>query len=292
MKPPTFLPSEARRRAFAVAGLRPDALPNLVRVALSRCTYATMTESRWRELAELIGDDAARWVDRHPRLLRSLLFDDEDYKGHVFEFFQTFFSQSFQSLSTSADFLGLRAWVESNDPKLYASLYPGGSVNVLPEVDLANLPSSEAIRENLHRLQSQLDGNDAAATIGTAKDLIESTAKVVLNAAGELVGKKEDLASLIKRAHEVVNLHAKTARSNNPTLETAVKRIREGLQSVALGVVDLRNEVGTGHGRATPSPSGLADDARLAADAAAAWIRSILAAYSKSSSDTTQTARQ
>jgi hypothetical protein len=164
---------------------------------------------------------------------------------------------------------------------LYADLYPGGSVNVAPEADLSTLSDCEVIREHLNRLQSQLEDGDAAATIGTAKHLIESTAKVVLHAAGQPVRRREDLASLRKRAHVVVNLHAKIATHNDPAVETAMKRIREGLQSVALGVVGLRNAAGTGHGRAAPSPSGLGDDGRLAADESAAWIRSILAAYSQ-----------
>jgi len=152
--------------------------------------------------------------------------------------------------------------------------------------DLANLPDGGAIRENLTRLQRGLDGGDAAATIGTAKDLIESTAKVVLTAEGRPIAKTEGLSSLIKRTHEVVNLHAATATHTDPKVEEAVRKIRGGLQSVALGVVDLRNAAGTGHGHMSASPSGLADDARLAAEAAAAWIRSILAAYSKLTSRT------
>ena len=164
---------------------------------------------------------------------------------------------------------------------MHAEFYDDASLDVPSEEDLANLPDSGAIRENLSRLQRLLDDGDAAAAIGTAKDLIESTAKVVLIAEGEPVAKAEDLASLIKRTHAVLNLYAPDTAHADPAVEAAVKKIRGGLQAVALGVVDLRNAVGTGHGRSSPSPSGLADDARLAADAAAAWIRSILAAYTE-----------
>ena len=67
-------------------------------------------------------------------------------------------------------------------------------------------------------------------------------------------------------------------------------RVAVGLQRCAeaeitegqlIELVELRNAAGTGHGKGEPSPSGLADDARLAADATAAWIRSVLGAYSE-----------
>ena len=207
-------------------------------------------------------------------------FGDDDYDGYVLEYFRKFIDDKFENLSLIVDFLELPSWLEANDPKLYSDLYPGASVNVLSEVDLASLPNGGAIRENLGRLQQRLEDGDAAATIGTAKDLIESTAKVILIAEGQST-KGADLPQLIKRAHEIVNLHAKTVMHNDPEIEVAVRKIRGGLQMVALGVVELRNAAGTGHGRGRASPSGLADDARLAAEAAAAWIRAILAAYSK-----------
>ena len=208
-------------------------------------------------------------------------WEDDDYPGLVLRFFRKFLGDDFEHLDVCVDFLNLKAWLEQHEPAWYAELCLGTSVYVLPEEDLANLPDGNAIRENLRRLQDHLEAGDAAATIGTAKDLIESTAKVILTCEGLPVEKNEDLPSLIKRTHKVVNLHASTVAHANRDVEAAVKKIRGGLQSIALGVVDLRNEVGTGHGRVATSPSGLADDARLAADAAAAWIRAILAANSK-----------
>ena len=262
-------------------GMRSDAPPNRVRIALQRCAVATMTTGRWHELAELISEEAASWLSNHHRFLRSLRFGDEDYNGHVLAFFRGFLGEGLDNLGLCVEFLGLSAWLEENEPQLHAQLYEGASINVPAVEDLANLPDGSAIRENLARLQRELDGGDAAAAIGTAKDLIESTAKVVLTAEGQTIAKAEALPSLIKRTHQIVNLHAASAAHTDRDVQAAVKRIRGGLQAVVLGVVDLRNAVGTGHGHVSASPSGLADDARLAGEAAAAWIRSILSAYSK-----------
>ncbi len=258
-----------------------DAPPNKARIALQRCAMATMTVSQWRELSELISDEAATWVAKHPRFLRSLRWSDDDHGGLVLVFFRKFLGGELKHLDVCADFLDLEKWLHENDPKLYVELYAGAPLDVLSEVDLTDLPDSSAIRENLNRLQSQLSAGDSAAAIGTAKDLIESTAKVILTAEGQPIENNEDLPSLIKRVHKIVNLHAQTADNADPRIQSAVKKIRGGLQSMALGVVDLRNAAGTGHGRATTSPPDLPDEARLAAEAAATWIRSILAAYAK-----------
>ena len=74
MKPVPFLTADARRGNFIAAGIKPGALPNLVRLALSRCALKTMTETSWRELAELMGERAAVWVNRHPRLPSQFAF--------------------------------------------------------------------------------------------------------------------------------------------------------------------------------------------------------------------------
>ncbi|MCY4620891.1 MAG: abortive infection family protein [bacterium] len=275
------LPENFRRPNLSLARMKLDAPPNKVRIALSRCASATMTESQWRELSELISDEAATWVDMHPRFLPSLRWGDDDHDGLVLEFFRKFLGGELEHLDVCLEFLDLETWLEEYDPKLYVELYPGSPLEVPREVDLTDLPAASAIRENLNRLRGQLSAGDSAAAIGTAKDLIESTAKVILTAEGQPIGHNQNMDTLIKRAHEIVNLHAQTVNNADPQVQAAVKRIRGGLQSVALGVVDLRNAAGTGHGRATIGPSALPDEALLAAEAAATWIRSILAAYAK-----------
>ncbi|HGG56258.1 MAG TPA: hypothetical protein ENK31_00495, partial [Nannocystis exedens] len=193
----------------------------------------------------MIGDDAYDWVDKHPRLLRSLSWRDDDYSGHVLKFFQQFLGDGFEHLRDCVDFLDLRGWLEGNDLKLFAELYDGSLV-VPAEEDLANLKEAAAIREALGRLRLLLEAGDDAGTIGTAKDLIESTAKVILSAENEPIGKTESLTSLIRRTHDVVDLHASTAAHSDPAVETAVRKIRGGLQAIAIGVADLRNAAGTG----------------------------------------------
>ncbi|MGT6257493.1 hypothetical protein ACRW5P_27915, partial [Escherichia coli] len=55
----------------------------------------------------------------------------------------------------------------------------GGPVAVLRDGALADLADPSAIREGLQRISRALQDGDPAQAIGSAKELIESTAKVV-----------------------------------------------------------------------------------------------------------------
>jgi AbiJ N-terminal domain 5/Abortive infection C-terminus len=267
--------TDVRLPECLAAGLRPSVRPNRVLVALTRCAEATMDASRWQELAIAISDEADEWVRTHPRLLRSLRFNDDDYGACVLSFFRNHLGDRWENLTEVIEHLDLREWLRSNDVGLYRELYADG-VATPTDDDLAHLPDARAIRENLDRLNRLIEDGDHAAVVGTAKDLMESTARLVLDAAGTPASKTEDLPALIKRTHTALKVHAGEVTGQPAAVTAAVRRIRSGLQTAALGVVELRNEIGTGHGRMTPSPSGFADDARLAADAAAGWIRAML----------------
>ena len=49
----------------------------------AKAMEAVFTASEWTEIGYLTGTD--EWIDRHPRLLRSLSWGDGDYKGHVLD---------------------------------------------------------------------------------------------------------------------------------------------------------------------------------------------------------------
>lgn len=52
-------------------------------IALSGAILGAFSSSEWTELGYLTDTDD--WIDRHPRLLRSLSWGDDDYKGHVLD---------------------------------------------------------------------------------------------------------------------------------------------------------------------------------------------------------------
>jgi hypothetical protein len=75
---------------------------------------------------------------------------------------------------------------------------------------IATLRDPAAIREQLGRLQ-RIAQSDPPLAIGTAKELVESTAKTVLRERGLQVDDKQDLPVLVKQAQEALGLHPATA---------------------------------------------------------------------------------
>ncbi|MBN1460105.1 MAG: abortive infection family protein [Armatimonadetes bacterium] len=144
----------------------------------------------------------------------------------------------------------------------------------LPSDALANLKDPSSIRQHLDRLAGIMD-NDPEGAIGTAKELIESTAKLVLDTLGEEWSDGSDLPSLVRQAQKALQLHPDAVapdRRGAPSIKT----ILGGLAAVAIGVAELRNLYGTGHGRRGRHPGLKPRHAHLAVGSATVYCRLIL----------------
>lgn len=143
------------------------------------------------------------------------------------------------------------------------------------EQSIASLRDPEAIREHLRRLQGIAE-TDPPLAIGTAKELIESTAKAVLQEVGQVVDDKDDLPILVGKAQDALGLHPKSA-GTGPDSTEAVRRILGGMITVASGLAELRNRgYGTGHGPAGKRVGLRPRHARLAVNAAVTWCSLVL----------------
>jgi len=140
---------------------------------------------------------------------------------------------------------------------------------------LADLKDPTAIQEQLDRIQRAMV-DDPALAVGSAKELIESTVKVVLTERGSSVDDKADLPVLVRNAQRALGLHP-SGTTPGPDGSDAVKRILGAASSLALGVAELRNRgFGTGHGP-TGARIGLrARHAHLAVNAAFTWRQLML----------------
>ena len=152
----------------------------------------------------------------------------------------------------------------------------GGHPQIAEDL-IANLRDPAAIREHLARLQRLgVAQSDPPLAIGTAKELIESTAKTVLQERGLNVDDRDDLPALINRAQEALGLHPRSAHPGPDSTE-AVKRILGGLMSIAAGLGELRNRgYGTGHGPKGERVGLRPRHARLAVNAAVTWCSVML----------------
>lgn len=147
--------------------------------------------------------------------------------------------------------------------------------------ELAGLPTdtlrdASAIHEQVDRLRRSMD--DPAAVIGSAKELIESTAKVILNELGVPFDPNEKFNALVKQVQTQLGLDP--ARTQGVDGEQSTKRILGGASNIALGLNELRNAGhGTGHGQATARTGLHPRHAHLAVNAAALWCELVLETF-------------
>jgi hypothetical protein len=150
-----------------------------------------------------------------------------------------------------------------------------GGTPEISSASLANLRDPAAIIDNLNRIRRAISV-DPAQAVGSAKELIESTAKVVLIERGQPADDRADLPALVKEAQQALMLHPAQA-TPGPDGTDAVKKILGGVSAIAIGVAELRNRgYGTGHG-AAGRRVGLRDrHAHLAVNAALTWCQLML----------------
>lgn len=128
-----------------------------------------------------------------------------------------------------------------------------GKLRAVSTVNMSPLTVPEGVdesvlREHLGRLEQNLF-DDPAAAIGASKDLVESACKLVLTRMQVPHDGKADVPVLVRTTLKALKLHPDTLAPTAPAVEAA-KRILSALGSLAVGVAELRNAVGTGHGRA------------------------------------------
>ena len=154
--------------------------------------------------------------------------------------------------------------------------FVGGPLTVVAPELLSSLTDSAVIREHLDRIERAVVNADPAQAIGSAKELIESTAKLVLAARAVDVPSGYQLPELVRRAEMALAIHPTNA-APGPDGSNAVKKILGAATTITAGVAELRNAgYGTGHG-AGSARSGLgARHARLVVNAARLWCEFIL----------------
>lgn len=151
-----------------------------------------------------------------------------------------------------------------------------GGPRVVDEVLLSGLTDPGVIHQHLDRISRAVQSDDPAQAIGSAKELIESTAKLVLRERGLPVPSADDLPQLVKAAQEALLIHAKQV-IGGPDRAPSVRRILSSAGGVAIGVAELRNAgFGTGHGQDAVRVGLGPRHARLAVNAARLWCEFVL----------------
>jgi hypothetical protein len=249
---------------------RQNAPANLVELAVGKCLIAEMDDSRWTEIGLLTGTKDQ--IYKHPRLLRSLRFGDDDYDGHVYDMVPALLGAQetwgapapsqdiharFPRLEMVADFIDLPAWLALNEPDLYARLFVDDNVEAtLPDGTVLSEAESAAVRLGVTEMRRQVErirrdyATDPEAAIGQAKELIESACKTILGITGDS-DEKHDVPVLVKQT--LLHLGLDPTQVGAGPDERAAKRLLGGVASILNGAGELRNARGTGHGRSGAS---------------------------------------
>lgn len=152
-------------------------------------------------------------------------------------------------------------------------IYAGARITGSHSPSTALSLPSRTLLEDHSALMDHLDAigrdikTDPAGAITSAKDLLETMCKLVLDRRGVNYG-KDDLPVLYKKVSVELGLDRKAVPGHVKGSEAAAKTLG-GLNSSVQGLAELRNQLGRGHGRTSASPA-LERHARLAFNTAVA----------------------
>ncbi len=125
---------------------------------------------------------------------------------------------------------------------------------------------SDYVMQQITRMEASVC-DDPALAIGTAKELIETCCRTVLQERGKETDEKWDLSQLAKKTARELRLIPEGIPAETKATDT-VRRVLGNLASITQGIAELRNAYGTGHGKGASHKGLSARHARLAVGAA------------------------
>jgi hypothetical protein len=243
------------------------------KVALSEAVAGAMDESDWKKFAIRYGLDDE--ILSHPRFLRSMQWGDADYEGHVLDLIDHLCSANVPAVFHLMDEVPnvrrnldqriLDAWDGQVDPLVTALSHS------LEALDSA--ASGIDLGVYAARVEDALP-HDPQQAIGATKDLLEATMRTILDESGASNTDKVDFPELTNTCFSELGLLPSTKPKNEA--EGKIRKIADNAKKMILASNELRNLVGTGHGRVVGKEEELtADDASLVASngmVLAAWL--------------------
>jgi hypothetical protein len=139
-----------------------------------------------------------------------------------------------------------------------------GGVTMLA-ADRIVLEDPRVLSDHLRRIGDNVD-QDPALTIGAAKELVETICRVILHDVGVEPAKEASLKDLYKAAAAPLGLN-REAVPGDAAASQAARNALQALSNVVGSLAEMRNAMGTGHGKAHRSAA-LGRHGRLAAHSA------------------------
>ncbi len=168
----------------------------------------------------------------------------------------------------SSTFSALRKWIERDGFKYQdGKLVPIGKHHTLEDIsDTTSHFDMPELHRQIERMKSAID-DDPGLAIGTAKELVETTCKTILQERGVEVDNNADITKLVKETRRILGLIPEAIPNSAKGAET-IRRLLSNLGTVTQALGELRNLYGTGHGKHGSSRGLSARHARLAVGSA------------------------
>jgi len=122
------------------------------------------------------------------------------------------------------------------------------------------------VLSQITRMESAID-NDPGLAIGTAKELIETICKTILEERGQTLSGNLELSKLVKQTVKELKLTPNDI-PNKAKAADNIKLILSNLATITSGIAELRNSYGTGHGKDSKAKGLDSRHAKLAVGAA------------------------
>ena len=242
------------------------------KVDFSEAVARSLDESDWKKFAIRFGLNDE--ILEHPRFLRSLSWRDPDYEGIVLELVDDLCTANVEAVKHLFDMSDvqdkldediIKAWNGEADPLIAALSHSFEEVQeTRGAIDLSACAA---------RVEAALP-NDPQQAIGATKDLLEAAMRSILNARGIAKVEKLDFPSLTNTCF--IELGLVQGEPPKSKVEGKVRKIAESAKKIVLASNELRNLVGTGHGRVVGMEDELtAEDASFVASNGmilAAWL--------------------
>ena len=146
-------------------------------------------------------------------------------------------------------------------------------VDLTRVADASSIVDRATLRDHVRRIEQSIDA-DPAQAIGSAKELVETAAKHVLQECGDDPEAYDKFPRLVKAAVAKLDLASETIPDPQKGAQ-ALAMLTGGLGQIAEATAALRNLYGTGHGRARTSGAD-ARHARLVVGACSALAAFLL----------------
>ncbi|MNS75036.1 hypothetical protein D3C72_1085330 [compost metagenome] len=123
----------------------------------------------------------------------------------------------------------------------------GQAQSVAQKIEIKRYLNTDYVNGKINTMNDAID-KDTDLAIGTAKELIETTCKSILQQKGETINSGWTLPQLLKATTGKLDFKSKEA-DDPQKADTSIRQILNGIGTIVQGVGELRNSYGTGHGK-------------------------------------------